>query len=447
MTRRLYFWLFFGLMGNCILPSYSAYAQSPLSLSEAVRKCLANNFDIQIAQKEKEIAKLNNSLGAAGALPSINFNLYQSNTLDKVSNPILFPQGRYSDLGIIPSLDVEWLLFNGMKVQLTRQRQKTIEQLSEGNAQVTVENALQNIIAEYYRGVVEKELLDLQHNLFQFTEERYIAELRKQRGARGSVSLDRLLYENAYLEDSIHLVEQRGMYEKKMMDIGKAIGEKGEKAYYPIDKLNYEEQNYQFEFLRQRMFSNNDIIKNQKLQQQIFANQTKINRASQYPILVANAGAYTALDGIRYKDQERQLGKHSNLYLTFSFSMPIFNGGNLKRQVSIANLQERMAELQLKSLEQNMTNMLQSLVAQYYRQLKGLDISDRLVKNMQQTMQIADQQYRTNAISFIEFRQLQESYVEAIRNRLENVYMLKMTELYINRMTGNLNKYRNNGGN
>ena len=64
-----------------------------LSLSDAIKIGLKQNYDIQLSKKNVEINKVLNTWGEAGRLPTINLSGSQDNSLsDQTQNPTSFIQ-------------------------------------------------------------------------------------------------------------------------------------------------------------------------------------------------------------------------------------------------------------------------------------------------------------------------------------------------------------------
>ncbi|MDP5096431.1 MAG: TolC family protein [Flavobacterium sp.] len=72
--RNLYTSLLFVIIG------FSSQAQELLSLEDAVKIALENNYDIKISENNSKINATNNSLANAGMLPSLNANFTNNNS-------------------------------------------------------------------------------------------------------------------------------------------------------------------------------------------------------------------------------------------------------------------------------------------------------------------------------------------------------------------------------
>ncbi|HSK13488.1 MAG TPA: TolC family protein, partial [Phnomibacter sp.] len=76
------------------LVTYHAIAQTPptetLSLQDAIGIALQNNFDLQVARNNEEIASIENNWGNAGRLPTVTaaagYNYSRTNLRQKLAN-------------------------------------------------------------------------------------------------------------------------------------------------------------------------------------------------------------------------------------------------------------------------------------------------------------------------------------------------------------------------
>ncbi|HQU60015.1 MAG TPA: TolC family protein, partial [Saprospiraceae bacterium] len=112
----------------------SAGAQSPLSLSQAIETGLANNFQIQIAEMQRDIAANNDDWAVAGRYPSINLVVNSNNSYRNQSNPA-GPLTKVNSISpsLAPGIEANWVLFDGYRVRYTKNLLEQQARLSEGN--------------------------------------------------------------------------------------------------------------------------------------------------------------------------------------------------------------------------------------------------------------------------------------------------------------------------
>ena len=65
----------------------SLSAQEKLSLAQAIEIGIQNNYQIEIAKQNLQVANNNNDWGAAGRYPRLDFNINSINTFVKLNIP------------------------------------------------------------------------------------------------------------------------------------------------------------------------------------------------------------------------------------------------------------------------------------------------------------------------------------------------------------------------
>ena len=174
MRRTIYFYILLLLSVFC----NNAFAQQNLSLSEAIELGLKNNYQIEIAQRNVEIAQNNNVWKATGRFPTVNFSLSNENTFSGQNNPAGFLR-EFNSLsgGLAGNVNASYTIFDGYTYRINKNRLATLEAQSLGNVQVAIENTVQTIILAYYNVSIQiqniatiQELLELSRDRIEYQE-------------------------------------------------------------------------------------------------------------------------------------------------------------------------------------------------------------------------------------------------------------------------------------
>lgn len=265
-------------------------AQDKLSLASAIEKGLQNNFDVQIQKLEIDIAEGNNNWGQAGRYPAINLIGNQNNivTERKPANPFAVP-GRSINDNLTGQLDVQFILFDGFTITLSKRRLEQLENLSYGNATLVIENTIQGIILGYYQALLEQQRSSVRKRVLAFSAERYeYVKLRKELG--GAISFDVLNEQNNYLTDSSNFLLQDMTYKNAVRRLNLLMNEDISKTYELMDSLEFVDEAYIIEDLREKMTSSNTNLKNQFVNQELLHLATRTAMADRYPTLSLNTG-------------------------------------------------------------------------------------------------------------------------------------------------------------
>ena len=132
-----------------ILLTAPAKGQDPLSLSSALQQALENNYGLIISRADLQIAEINNNWGTAGRYPTIGFDASDNNSYELNSSS-------YTNR-LSAGVGLNWILFDGFRVNITKAQLETLEDLSAGRLAVQVESTIEDIILAYYTVLLQKE--------------------------------------------------------------------------------------------------------------------------------------------------------------------------------------------------------------------------------------------------------------------------------------------------
>ncbi|NUQ23100.1 MAG: TolC family protein [Saprospiraceae bacterium] len=424
-------------------------AQESLSLSQAIEKGLKQNFQVQIAEREVAIAQNDNNWAVAGKYPSIDLTLNVNNNYQQTNNPASFLREFYSiGSGVQPGIEAVWILFDGYRIRFTKQQLETLERLSQGNAQVAVENAIESVILAYYNALVESEQLQVRQRVLNLSRDRLSYERVRQEYGQAS-SFDVLQTNDAYINDSMSYLIQRTTYENALRNLNTTMGEPDLSVRFTLtDQLAYEAPVYDLEALRSRMLANNRSLQNLQVSRELARIQTDLRETTRQPRIDLRTGAVYnynrnhASTGIFASGEERDLGgitsSSFNGFINFSASYTLFDWGLRQRQIERSKMEELIAQLNINDLQRTLTNNLENTWAQYNNQKELLDVTTQLVNNAQRNLEIAEERFRGGLINSFDYRTIQLGYINATQSQLNAYFNLKTTETELIRLIGGL---------
>lgn len=146
-----------------IILSFRAYSQELLTLDDAIKIALKNNFSIILSTNELQITKNNLTLGNAGFLPKLDLSADYSHGIN--NGELKTVTGQELDFNSATSnvvnanVVLKWTLFDGMKMFTNYNILKKLETLGELNYKNSIESTLGEIIKAYYLVVKNTKLL------------------------------------------------------------------------------------------------------------------------------------------------------------------------------------------------------------------------------------------------------------------------------------------------
>lgn len=426
-----------------------AHAQQPLSLSDAIQTSLEQNYNIQIEQKQIDIAQRNNNWGEAGAFPNISLSVAQSNSVSNIDNPTSFVAGDIVNTGINPGITVNWTLFNGFAVKIAKERLSRLQEETEGNAAIVVQNTLQSTIQAYYAVALEKERLAVLNKNLKLSRDRYdYVKIKKELGS--SVTADLLLAEGNYLTDSTNYINQQLSYRQAFRTLNILMNvEDLDQQYELTDALAFEAPDYAFETLKSKMEQENANLRRQYLSQAVLQSNTDNARAGLYPSIDLRLNGSQNINSQNLSrasfanpGQEAPsvpiTAKTLNYGATISITYNLFNGGRIKRSIQNAIVQEEIGQLRIEVLKQSLDRDLRSSLDLYNIRKQLLGIAQRNREVAETNLQIGEERFKNGTINSFDYRTLQNNFLVSSLNELQATYNLIDANAQLLRLTGGI---------
>ena len=417
----------------CLLIGPLAWAQTPdLSLSDALRIGLKNNFDIRIADQSIRIAENNNSKGNAGMLPRVDLNM--SGSWFETQNPASFVVNRRNGNS---GINLSWNLFDGYRAVATKDRLEYLEEQSEGNASVIVETTMQAIILAYYNTLVAMEQLKVLEETLGASQRRFAyEEVRKEIGASGTFEL--LQFKDALYTDSTNLTIQQLNFRNAVKNLNLLMNVPIQSQWNFTDPLQTNFPSYDLRELREEMLENNNNLQNQYITNHILRQDTRLARANLYPTLGFNASTNYGLGTVTLVDGNSRDFSAFDYSAGLTLSLNLFNGGQTRRAIKSAQINEQIGLLQERQLEEALQNDLWVAHDTYNTRKEIKTLTDDLVENAQTNLEIAEDRFESGLINSLDYRQIQLQLLQAQLSRIQALRDLIESETELIRLTGGL---------
>lgn len=409
----------------------NSFAQQSLSLSDAIQRALENNYDIRVSEKNKKVAAINNNWGTAGRLPSINFS---ANSLNSRNNK---EQDDYTSNILNGGVAVNWTLFNGFAVNITKARLNDLEAYSKGNAAVIVEGTIQSVILAYHQVLLEKNRLKVMETLMNLSKDRFDYEKTRQE-IGSAVTFDVLQAQNSYLEDKANLLAQKVNLKSAIRDLNFLMAETKDVQWNFPDTFKPEQKEYMLADLKDKMLSSNATIKNQFINQRLLGHELAMSRSTYMPKLSLNAGADARHTRLDYDTAGEVKTDSWDYYGNLTLSYNLYSGGTRNRAVQIAKINESIGELDLEALQHSLTNQMLNLYAFHEVRQELLTVKDEALDAAKLNLQIAEEKFKSGAINSFNYRDVQLIFLNASLSQLQAVYDLIDSDVSLMRITGGI---------
>ncbi len=415
-----------------------AEAQDKMTIDEAIEIALKNNYDIQISKKDVEIAKTNNTSGNAGMLPDIGISGSGSYALKNVNQKVTGgSEVNYSGLGTTnlgAGAELSWTIFDGGKMFIAKSRLNEVEAMGELKFREQLLRTLSEVITSYYNVVKQKQQLNSIRQTIEFNLERVkIAQagfnsgsLKKTDLLQAKIDLN-VNKENAINQEYAILNAKRELAKLLSMSVDEQIevSDSIEIKYEPVREELYS-----------KLYKNNINL-------QIFEKQVGIEKLylkesyrSQLPRVNFNGGYY--FSGSTNNQGAILSNRSFGPQIGGNINIPVFQSGDLRRQINLSKIGIEKAEFNLESLKLETGTELLNSLTQFENNKELLEIEKDNYQLAKENLEISLQRMRLGEATSLEVRLAQQDFEQSATRLINFLYNLKIAETRLKQLTGDL---------
>lgn len=429
----------FGLLAIIIL-SLTAHSQRILTVDEAIAEAVKNNYDLLLVRNDAEAYAIDNRYANSAFLPQLNGTAGRVwNDNNQQQN---FTDGRkrsanVNSSNVTAAVNLNWTLFDGLKMFATRNRLEQLKELGEANVRTQVVNSVAAVINGYYNIVRQKQQMRAIDTLITINEERVALAEKKISVGLGSkpellqakVDLNaqkaaRLLQETliAQLREQLNLLT--GMPLTAEYEVADSI---------PIN-LSIEYNNIANEFEK----TNPGLIASRKtIDVARIALQER--KAERFPIIQFNS-AYnfgrTSNASVVNPEFQPIFSLNKGFNYGFSASIPILNGFNTRRLIRQAGLDLEYNQIAYNAQRSRIELGVNNTYKDYQYQRKALLLEQENIELAKENVAIALARFRQGVSTYLELREAQLSLEQAYTRLIAARYNTKVAETELLRLRG-----------
>ena len=417
------------------------FAQTELSLMDAIKIGMQENYDIQLSSKNKRISEINNNWANAGALPTINLSAKKEEGLsDQTNNPTSFMPYKLRSTAINGNANVSWTLFNGFAIRANKAKLRNLEEISSNNATLTIENTIQGIILQYYNCVLQKERLELLQKVVRLANNRL--EYQQTKYDIGvSSKIDLLQIENAMLTDSSNLIMQELNYNNAIKNLNLTLGKEIETTWNFTDEIDTEIQLFSYENLKASTLADNTNIKNQYYNIQLAKQDIRLSKAVFYPMISVNSGAAyneSTYDIGELSNSMDNTGESLNYFANFSVNFRLFDGGKLYSTLRKVKVQKEINDLQYEKVKREVLHQLSLINNKYNSRISAFSLNQKAFKIAETNYALATDKQNRGVINSFMLRDIEIAFITSGINAQQAAYNLMESKIALLKITGGI---------
>jgi outer membrane protein TolC len=428
MTKIIFFFL---------LSSLFLYGQDTLTVEEAIKIGLKNNFDIRIARNSAEISNNNRGLGTAGFLPTLDASgsMGITKTSEDTNSPFSF--GSTTTENYSGSLMMNWTLFDGFKMFVSKSKFNQMAELGYEQARNQIETSIVQIMQAYFNVVQQSQLLDVAKDNLTTSASRLEKEtLRSKIGGMSSTDLlnAKVVYNN---DLSAHL-NQELQLEIAVKNLNIALGQDPHERIIVQKKIGLDYLDMEYNDILSLAMERNSIIAAYLKSKEIADKDVKLSQSVFYPRLSLNGGTT-----YNNRDITRDIGgeissKSTNYQGTVQLSWNLFNGMRNSIDLQNAKIKEKNAKLNYNRIKNIISGLVREKYATYQKRIQLMHIADENVEAARQNLERQQERYNLGTTTSLDFRDAQLKLVKAQASYITSRYQARISRLEVDQLTGNL---------
>ncbi len=409
-----------------------------LSPEEAVRIALENNFDIRLIRSDAEIARLNNTKGNAGMLPTVNLVANENFTLSafeqKLANGSEFKALGAPFNAMSTGVQLSWTLFDGRRMYIAKQRLEEMESLGQINLQNSVQQTTAAVLLGYY-DIVRSRLLERSvEELISLSEERLrIAEARLAAGF--AAQTDALQARIDLNQQRANLLSQQTMTAGAKRSLNQRLARPANTPFEVEDDLNNTYRPDRSRLLDQLLTQNPQRQSLQKsaaiaalnIDETRTLNKPRITGISQFNIQRSDNGTGFLLNNTQ-----------AGLVVGASLVVPLYTGGNIQRQVDVARVSAEQATVRIDALQLALETELDNQLTFFQTQQQVLALESENVATARESLSVSTERFRLGQTNALEVQSAQNALEQALLRENVVLYNLKTAELQLRLLAGDL---------
>jgi len=413
-------------------------AQEVLTIENALKIALENNFEIKMASNNLDIDKTNVATGNAGMLPKVTATLVDANSIQNSS------QTRQD--GTITALDnaknnslnygvgLDWTVFDGFKMFAKLDQLKELQKLGEAQLKRTIILKISAVNAVYFDLVQQQQQLAALDTTIVISTQRLT--LAQNRFNIGKASKLEVLNAQVDLNtDKVALLRQKESYANRKIALNQILARDSKVDFKVVDKVTVDDKLVLAELMALAE-KQNPQLESEIINKRVSELDLKQIKGERYPTI-------NLTSGYNFAESQSSLGFTSQssahgLNYGFRASLNIFDGFAQNRNEKIAKIQIENSKIAIEQQSLLLNSELTTAFQTYLTNLELIDLEETNEAIAKQNLSITVDKFRIGTITTIEFRAAQLNYINAKVRYSNAQFQAKLSEIALRELAGNM---------
>ena len=421
-----------------LLCSVKINAQEILTLEDAVKIALENNYEIKIATNNLRIDKTNVASGNAGMLPKVTANITDNNGIQNLSQTradgTVLTLDNATNNSLNYGVGLDWTLFDGFKMFAKYDQLKQLQKLGESQLKLAILTKIGALSTTYFDLVQQQQQLEALDTTIVISNQRLA--LAQNRFIIGKASKLEVLNAQVDLNtDKVTLLRQKELYANTKVLLSQILARdtKSDFKVQPEIKVDSQLKLPELSALAEKQ---NPQLESQIINKRISELQLKQIKAARYPTFKVTTG-YTFVDtrsDLGFTTQSSSRG----LNYGFGASLNLFDGFSQNRNEKLAKIDIENASIVIDQQNLALKSALATSFQTYLTNLELIALEEKNEAIAKQNLTITLDKFRIGTITTLEFRTAQLNYINAKVRFSDAQFQAKLSKIALKELAGNL---------
>jgi outer membrane protein TolC len=416
-------------------------AQNVLTLEDAVKIALENNYEIKIANNDLKIDKTNVNSGNAGMLPKVSASVTDNNAIQYLSQTradgTVLTRDNAKNSSLNYGVGLDWTVFDGFKMFAKYDQLKELQKLGESQLKLAILTKISTLNSTYFDLVQQQQQLSALDTTIVISNQRLA--LAQNRFIIGKASKLEVLNAQVDLNtDTVALLRQKELYANTKVLMNQILAREANNDFKVQPEITVDSQ-LKLPELTDLAEKQNPQVASQIINKRISELQLKQIKANRYPTLKVTTG-YTFVDtrsDLGFTTQSSARG----LNYGFGASLNLFDGFAQNRNEKIAKIAIENATIVIAQQNLALKSELSTTFQTYLTNLELITLEAKNEAIAKQNLTITLDKFRIGTITTLEFRTAQLNYINAKVRFSDAQFQAKLSEIALKELAGNLSLY------
>ncbi len=418
--------------------SISALAQDKLSLNEAIKIALVNNYDLKISQNDFLIAENNVSLSNAGILPRVDFNVTDNNSIlntsQELSNGIIQERTNARNTNLAYGPVLSWRIFDGFGMFARYNQLEEFEKLGEQNFRISIQNTIAQISSSYFDVIQQNKQIEALNSAIEISKIRLKNSQSRFEIGRAA-KLEVLAAKVDLNTDTTNLLRQQNQLKATKILLNQLLARNPETEFTVEDTIIVDKNMQLLDLQTNSQAQNPELLAAMANEQVAIYNRSQI-RAGRYPQVNVSSGynfnRSTSELGFARTSQARGLN------YGFTATIPLFNGLLQKRNEKNATISLESAKVDRDRIKLAVLSQISIEYQTYSTNKELVALEEKNVEIARQNLQVSFDKFNLGSVAPLELREAQRNFVDATTRFSEAQFNLKLSEINLMQLSGQI---------